>query len=372
MNRISASMLMQAAVISLASAQGTNLPWGQPSDMVAWEVFVQITAPAGNPQTTNVEFETWASDEDIYRTNPPKWPNVGTTKQLQLSALGTALHGIRPSVVAPGDCNAPSNANEAKAAGMPDGVCLGEEVRRNWASFQYIVSNNLYSTSGFADAYKKGFKVDLPSDAIEFKGDWMRVGDVMKWHNLTEAQVSQFFYVNTASKAGSLPEKYALVAFHFSSKQIKDWVWADFEHQMTPGRCDTSGCHDSFGATVAEVPPKTPLNQRYGECQKSPAVQGMFTNAGISAVWQNYCLKGSQITFVDANGQPTTLGNSVIERINADVAIINSSCITCHGYASFDKNGSPNSPFAEKGKLDTNKLKGYATNDFIWGLLLAK
>src|SRR3954465_10694355 len=76
-----------------AFAPGSNLPWGQPSDMVAWEVFTQITAPAGNPQATNVEFETWASDDDVY-SPAPKWPSVGAPKRLQVSLLGESRqHG---------------------------------------------------------------------------------------------------------------------------------------------------------------------------------------------------------------------------------------------------------------------------------------
>jgi hypothetical protein len=142
---------------------------------------------------------------------------------------------------------------------------------------------------------------------------------------------------------------------------------------MNPGRCDFIGCRDSYGAVDANVAPKTVLNQQYGECKKSPAVQAMFTNAGISPVWQNYCLKGSQITFVDANGAPTKLGNSVIEAINASVPIENSSCITCHAYASFDKTGAANFKALSMnpvGKVDPALQAGFAGNDFLWGSIL--
>jgi hypothetical protein len=364
-----------------AFGQGTPLPWGQLSDMVAWETFVQITAPSGNPQGTNVEFETWASDDDIYRTSPPRWPTVGAPKQLQVSGLGAIHHGAAPAVAAPSQCGAPGDPAAAAAAGFPSNGCIGEEVRRNWASFQYIVSNQLNSRAGLTQAFQKGLKVDFPADAVEFKGDWVKVTDLMSWLQLSDQQVHQLYYTNTATE-GTTTTEFALVAFHFSTKQIKNWVWADFEHQMNPGRCDDIGCHDGFGAVIADVParnlpnqPNNAPNQQYGQCQKSSALQAMFANAGSAPVWQNYCLKGSQITFVQAGGTPVLLGNSVIERINAGVPVLQSSCITCHAYASFNLGGVGNSGAAGSnfiGAFDATKLQGWATYDFVWGVLLAR
>jgi hypothetical protein len=373
LGRTVSALIFCQCLTSVAFAQGPVLPWGQSSDMLAWEVFVQVTAPAGNPQNTNVEFETWASDENIYQSSPPQWPGTGVTKQLHLSALGAARHGARIEAISPNQCVPPTGQDAAKAAGFPANGCIGEEVRRNWASFQYIVSNGLYSTAGLAKAFQNGLKVDFPADAIEFKGDWVSVSDLKKWLHLTDAQVHELYYTNKAT-GGTTTEEYALVAFHFSTKQIKDWVWADFEHEKNPGRCDDIGCHDSYGAVIADVQPKSPLWQQYGDCKKKPEVLAMFKNAGISNVWQHYCLKGSQITFVGANGKPLLLGNSVIEAIDADVPITKSSCITCHAYASFNKNGKPNFAGLNNliGKVDPKILQGFATNDFVWGLLSAK
>jgi len=102
----------------------------------------------------------------------------------------------------------------------------------------------------------------------------------------------------------------------------------------------------------------------------------MLENAGTDPIWNNYCLKGSQVSFVSADGKDTLLGNSVIEPLNAGVPIAKSSCITCHGYASFDKNGRFNL-FAVKdplnsptGDIDKTKMNGYLSNDFIWGIIL--
>jgi cytochrome c551/c552 len=358
---------------SAALGQGVRLPWGQQSDMVAWESFVQIVAPAGQPQSAKVEFETWATDSDIY-TASPHWPSIGAAKQLQVSTLSADRHSVaRPKVYSPSECTQ-NNKDVAQAAEFPADGCIRLDVRRNWASFQYIVSNNLYSRAGLAAAFQKGLKVDLPADAIEVKGAWLRISDVMGWVNLTEEQVEDLYYTNTATVSGTT-EKFALVSLDITTKQIKDWVWANFEHQKNPGRCDDIGCHDSFGATAPDVQPQSPLWQRYGECQKTTALAAMFTNAGISPIWKNYCLKGSQITFVNASGTATLLGNSVIEAIIAGVPIRQSSCIACHAYASFNKTGESNQDAATAkyvGNVDQTKLKGWATNDFLWGVQFAR
>ena len=147
-----------------------------------------------------------------------------------------------------------------------------------------------------------------------------------------------------------------------------------FEHRLSPGRCDTIGCHDNFGAVVKDVLPRAQPNTDYGPCQKTPKLLAMMAAAGIDRVWQNYCLKGSQITFIAAptGSQPTLLGNSVIERINAGVPLNKSSCITCHSYASFDKNGNGNVGPLNADPVGRNKpalMQGFKANDFIWGFV---
>jgi hypothetical protein len=379
MNRVAAGVAAMAILLGVSqsvSAQGVVLPWGQRSDMVGWEIFAQITAPSG--QSKKVEFETWASDEDIYVKDPAQWPTVGQPKSLQMSALGEAHPGggaiVRPFAFAPGACAPPPGLNgPAKDSGFPTDGCIGEEVRRNWASFQYIVSNALDSKAGRARAHASGFKVDLPADAVEFKGDWARVADVVKWLNVDAGVVRSHYYTSTSEIAGVNTE-IALLSFHISTKQVKNWVWSDFEGALNPGRCDVIGCHDSFGAVVADVEPHDNAYQSYGECAKNARLKAMLTSAGIDPVWLNYCLKGTQVNYIDDNGAPILLGNSVIEPLNAEVPIARSSCVTCHGYASFDKDGKPNfaalgttpadSPI---GNIDDKLLQGFTPNDFIWG-----
>jgi hypothetical protein len=362
-----------------ASAQGVALPWGQSSDMIGWIEFASITAPSG--QAKKVEFETWSSDEDIYLKDPAQWPSINAPKILQTSALAQAhlRETIRPFAFTPDSCIPPQGLKNGAAAGsgFPSGSCIGEEVRRNWASFQYIVSNALDTKAGRARAFASGFRVEFPADAVEFKGDWASVGDIAKWLNVDADFVRKHYYTSTSTIRGVNTE-IALLSFHISTKQVKNWVWSDFEGAMNPGRCDVIGCHDSFGAMSSDVEPNAKPYQSYGDCAKTAALKTMLTSGGIDSTWSNYCLRGTQVTFVDENSAPTQLGNSVIEQLNAGVPIARSSCVTCHGYASFGADGNPttsiqdilNKPLESPiGNVDPRLTQGSVGNDFIWGLI---
>jgi len=364
-----------AACAGPASA-GEKLPWGESSDMAAWRTFTQALAPSGNPLHRKVELETWATDQDIY-TAEPHWPAPGAPKQLQPNRVASdrSMSDLHALVVTPNQCFQPL---DAQAGNFPPTGCIGEEIRRNFATYQYIVSNGLYSTDGLQKAWKARLKVDLPADAIQFKGDWVRVPDLIEWlrrvygMTVTREFIRINYYTNTAT-AGRVTDEFALVGFHFMTKPIKTRLWMDFEHRLNPGRCDTTGCHDDFGALRPDVDPKATANQNYGPCEKTPALLAMMRGAGLSQVWENYCLKGTEIGFVEPNGKPKLLGNSVIERINSKDPVSRSSCTTCHAYAAFNSQGKPGLlDFTNKvlpiGEPNQDKLKGYVHNDSIWGI----
>jgi hypothetical protein len=253
-------------------------------------------------------------------------------------------HSQRLTMIAPDTpCNVP-NAPPGTGNFPPKPACIAEEVRRNWDSFQNIVGNDLNTTAGLAAAFNNAAPVSLPSSAVEVKADWVKISDMLKWipELKTPERVRELYYTNTATVSG-IADEYALVGLAMSSKQIKDWVWMTFEHRLSPGRCDTIA---------------------------------MMEAAGIDKVWLNYCLKGSQITFIKgATGStPTLLGNSVIERINAGVPLNQSSCITCHSYAAFNNQGQPNTavlnaPTSPTGRNNPAFMQGFKPNDFIWGML---
>jgi hypothetical protein len=115
---------------------------------------------------------------------------------------------------------------------------------------------------------------------------------------------------------------------HVASRQNPNWVWGTFEHQMNPGRCDYSGCVDTFGAQSAVVlPNRTTYNTQYGKCEKTPALKALMQKANLSPVWQNYCLKSTEVDFTAPDGTPYVLENSVVEGI---VGKRYSRCIVLH------------------------------------------
>ena len=99
--------------------------------------------------------------------------------------------------------------------------------------------------------------------------------------------------------------------------------------------------------------------------------------ANLSPVWENYCLKSTQVDYNAADGTPYVLGNSVIERITGGGTISASSCIACHVYASFGSNGTPTAsatamlPFNPTGNPIPGVLAGSLQFDFMWGVLNA-
>jgi hypothetical protein len=341
-------------LVQATASAGDKLPWGASADMIAWETFVQAMAPAGLPGSAQREFETWASDDDLYVKSPPEWPALGAREP-------------------PPPCKQTFDKGMASAARFPLDACVMEDIRRNWAAFRYIVSHGLYAKQGLAEAFKAGVKVDLPPDAVQVKADWMKIGDLTRWLGVDEATVRKNYYVKTEPD-GEGTVAYALLGVHLNAKRVKNWVWATFEHRANPGRCDDQGCHDSFGAVAADIRARIPANQDYGDCVKTPALLALFASAGFDAVWRNYCLKGTQTDFSDKDGKPKLLGNSLVDRINGRIPMTSASCMTCHGLAAFDATGEVSGAFADNaiGKIDPTKLDKMMTNGFVWGIMLLK
>jgi hypothetical protein len=171
---------------------------------------------------------------------------------------------------------------------------------------------------------------------------------------------------------------YALVSMHVASRQNENWVWGTFEHHMNPGRCDSIGCFDTFGAEISEIAPnqKTP-NTQYGACLKSQALKTLMEDADLLPVWENYCLKSTQVDYAAPDGTPYALGNSVIERIKGNGTVAASSCMACHAYASFGEDGKPFPsatamlPFNPLGAPIPGVLDGSIQFSFMWGVVAA-
>jgi hypothetical protein len=84
------------------------------------------------------------------------------------------------------------------------------------------------------------------------------------------------------------------------------------------------------------APNQQPTNG-YPPCVKTAALNALFANAQWDGAFTHYCLKGSQVDFIDSTGLAVRLGNSIAESGFVEQA----SCMTCHGRALFDQKGQP-------------------------------
>jgi hypothetical protein len=310
---LACGLLVFAAVPAVAQVDPT-LAMNKP-DQLAWQLFIQVNSRAGG---TNAVFETYASDTDTFQTTP-QYPvgAVASSMRAPILAALARTTALRNGVLLP--------------AVPPNPAQSLEETRRNKSAFDFIVQNNLYKVSGLQAAFGK--VLTFPTDALEVKANWVPVGQIPDFTNnqVTVDQVPQLYHVNTAIDG----QQYALVAMHVITKLVPNWTWATFEHRLNPGRCDIIGCRDSFGAQTPVVAPLPAPRQTYPDCVKSPALTALLAQANIEPAYVNYCLKGSQVDFVDNTGLDTRLGNTVAE----DGFVATASCITCHGRAAFDPNG---------------------------------
>src|SRR5947209_160922 len=304
-----------------AAAQSTQNPAMNAPDQLAWQLFIQANQRAGG---TNSMFETWASDTDTFKANPtfPAGPEVHAAQR-------PILPNARRQVL--------QRAGQLLPA-LPPGAAHGalEESRRNKAAFDFIVSNNLFKRSGLRAAFGK--TLSFPVDAIEVKANWVPVAQISDFTDgkVTAAQAPQLYHINSTSNG----TQFALVSMHVISKLVPNWTWATFEHKDNPQRCDIIGCADTFGSTTPFVPPN-PAANGYPDCTKTPALKAMLSAANIEPVYANYCLKGSQVDFIDNTGLATRLGNSVAESGFVET----SSCMTCHSRSAWNQGGTMTSSF---------------------------
>jgi hypothetical protein len=313
----------RGAAASVPAAADGNAAVNTP-DEVAWGLFLRVVAESKSAGNNDAFFETWASDNDTFRARP-HWP----TDHESVSLAARTLLFVHDTLLAR---RQPGGA----PAGQRHSHNIIEETRHNRAAFDFIVTNNLYKVSGLRAAYDK--PVTFPSDAIEVKADWAPVRDPqhpeksgIPGYDGDPASAATLYHVNTA-RGG---KAYALVGLHVISKLIPNWTWATFEHENNPQRCDVLGCADLFGAQTPLVPANATSNAGYGACAKSPALLALLGAAKIDPAFAHYCLKGTQTDLADTSGLATRLGNSMIE----EGFVEQSSCMTCHARAAFDKNG---------------------------------
>src|SRR5262245_27861344 len=117
----------------------------------AWELFVLVNKPVATPSNNNVLFETWASNEDTFQPNP-KFPGAAAPPSCQLQQVAALI----TPVASPKILNVPAlEALAPRPPGLQPKVVPGgseeqpsEEVRRNQATFDFIVCNKLHTKAG--------------------------------------------------------------------------------------------------------------------------------------------------------------------------------------------------------------------------------
>lgn len=332
------------------------------SDRYMWDVFTSVVQPGTTPG--KAVFQGWATDEDIYQQNPV-WPASGAERPINASRRQMNFHisgGLPP-------CATPANP---WVANFPLTGCLSEVVYRDRLQYDYIVNNGLNTQQGAAAFYASPRVVNFPTKSMALKTDWVPITDILQWvPQLGSLENVRNTYYTTIS--GGV--EYGLVAMHIATAANPEWVWGTFEHQNNPGRCDATGCYDSFGARKKVVfPNDQQSNTQYGACLKTPELKRMMKAAGLGAVWENYCLKSTQVSFTNRSGKPTVLTNTVTERLSANGELIGS-CISCHAYSAFGQNGAPTQAsltmldYNPMGRPITSVFKDAMPNDFMWGIV---
>ena len=325
--RVSACLVFGLIAAGAAQAQTTTDP--DPAmntpEKVSWQLFATVNKAATG---SNVLFETWASNEDTFQSNPVFPGTSGPPHCAPERVLVAAERQPVTPLASPKILNVPRLVAEApRVPGLQPHITEGgsEEVRRNQVAFDFIVCSKLQTMAGLRVAFAAGTPISFPVEAVEVKANWVPAG------NRSPDQ----FHINTDSTG----QRFALVSMHIISKAVPNWTWATFEQESNPGRCDFIGCHDDFGAVVKNVAPHAQPGGSYSACVKTPALKKLLSDAGLPPMWEHYCLKGSQVDFVTATGLPTHLGNSVTEN-----GFVNtSSCMTCHSRAAVNAQAQPTS-----------------------------
>jgi hypothetical protein len=360
-------------------------------DRVAWCLFLYVNSNAATGGNNNALFETWASDNDTFQTSPV-WPGPGTAV---MSLRRPVLPHLAQQPRQPPGGFSPFVLPFSSSQCQQGQLCVGEEVRRNKTTFDYIHDNKLYTQEGLRTST---ITITFPADSIEIKANWVPVSQLGQFLSGSGSPTDpSLYHLNTTTEAGQQVQ-YALVSFHIISKMVPNWTWATFEHMNNPGRCDELGCYDSFGANPAlaspHLPSRTGSNSglQYPNCTKTPALTTLFGSSKIDSAFMNYCLKATQTDFTDAQGVLTRDGNSVTEQGFLDTA----SCMSCHARAAFSfvsgewssnhvfLYNNPNAPIAPLGPPDPGQfwlhpekdpmspndmaIAIFRASDFVWSI----
>ncbi len=303
--------LMVPAVPAIAAD-----PWVAPSDVAAaatdpdrfaWQLFIALTWPAdqtsrqpasdrpyGDPGP--VMFETWALSDQIFlpkAAQPPTWDAIPWSG---IRSFGSPPVSGEIAQFRKIDPVAPGSASDQRV-----------EVRFNRAAFDYIRDNALFSVEGQQWFYYNHQPISFPAGAIEVQAVWRPISEADKaryqWAEYRDAKTKRVF-------------TYGLSALSVASKVLPRWFWATFEHVDNPYR---SGVFDEGWLTPSHD--SLACGAGPGDCNRAPT--GLHLEG---TRWENYRLRGAQVDYVDAEGNPLIVANSELETGFQR----SSSCMSCH------------------------------------------
>jgi hypothetical protein len=307
-----AGLVLAGSGISAKAAD----PWVIPSDAAlavrdpdrfAWHMFVALTWPAdeasrmpasdrpyGDPGP--VMFETWAQAEQVYLpkgAEPPPWEEIdwSGTRMLSKRSVPRQIAMFR-------------DISSVRSGKVSD---EHEEVRLNRATFDYIRQNGLYSVEGQQWYFYNRRPISFPPGAIEVQAVWRPIGEEDK---------ARYQWAEFRDPKRKRRYLYGLTALHIQSKVLPNWFWATFEHVDNPYR---PGLFDEGWLNASRDSVACPASEL--ACNRAP------TGFGLQGTrWENYRLRGTQIGYVDGDGNPVILANSELETGFQQSA----SCMSCH------------------------------------------
>lgn len=375
------------------------------------------------------EFWKWARNDTIWIETPREackelTYGIGEADCPFLPEPGNEGFSINPAAR-----NAlPDHGRASSIAALDTGRFLRDHqlelVFRDNAMTDYIRDRALYSTNGLGDVFRKQSNALASGDIAEFHelqvdfpiGSLMFKTSLIAQEQMEELDLIQDIgyglppndpdapFITTEVGLTPSPRNpdmkrkrtYYLVSMTVASKSSPNWHWFAMDHVKLPGRCDYTGCNDSFGLygldTTSSLdfganeenasalfgpyfvaPHMMPAGdgtrdlifstgRQYSsdtdfERSASPKLKKLFSEMGIgdadpesgtdlfklgiaNSAWKNYRLKGSQTDFTSATGIPTGVGSSVTE----GGFVTSSSCMSCHAQAAVNLRGKHATP----------------------------
>jgi hypothetical protein len=211
---------------------------------------------------------------------------------------------------------------------------------------------------GSAAGRRAGASGEFPYGAVQVKASWRPIegSERSRYHSISVR------FANGSSRL------YGLTALNIAAKALPNWLWASFEHVDNATRANGDGW---------QLPSRDVFACRStSDCNRAPSGVGLE-----GTVWENYRLRGTLTSFVDAERRPRLLANSELE---AGLQM-SASCITCHSRAAIGVvDGHPTrlpvfAPAAADGQVQRRGYvglpqseTGFKSLDFVWSLAQAK